>query len=79
MYHKKEKWKKRLFQEMGKAKSILVKTFLCDFNNSYFKLSRCSYVLPHFTGFWTQMATMNICSNLSLKFQNKQDYWNGRL
>lgn len=38
---------KRVFQEMSKAKSILVKTFLHDFNNSYFKLFCCSYVLLH--------------------------------
>lgn len=78
MYHKKEKWK-RLFQEMSKAKSILVKTFLRDFNNFYFKLFCCSYVLHHFTGFWTPMLTMIICRNISLKLQNKQEYRNGRL
>lgn len=65
---------KRLFQEMSKAKSILVKTFLHDFNNSYFKLSCCSYVLPHFTGFWTAMPAIIICSNIFLKLQNKQEY-----
>lgn len=76
MYHKEEKWKKRQFQEMSKAKSILVKTFLRDFNISYFKLFCCSCVLPHFTGFCPPMPTMSICNNISLKLQNKQEYWN---
>lgn len=45
IYHKKGKWKKRLFQETRKSKSILVKTFLRDFfsNSNVTLLLLCSF------------------------------------
>ena len=63
---------------MSKAKSILVTTFLCDFYNFYFKLFCCSCVLPHHL--ILDISAYNVmCSDISLKLQNKQKYWNRRL